>query len=86
MADRIPCDRQMSRRVDGRLVLAPEKSRELFLIRVVPISSMASVSGLCYQLNKQRSLEDNQSQRRSRCIGLQDAICSCNPMLKKVNH
>lgn len=29
-----------------------------FLIRVVPVSSMASVSGLCHQLNKQRSLED----------------------------
>lgn len=85
MADLIPCDQQMSRRVDGRLVLAPEKSREAFLIRVAPVLSMAAVSGLCYQLNKQRSLEDNQSHRRNRCIGLQDAICSCNPMLKKVN-
>lgn len=58
MADLIPCDRRMSRRGEGRLVLAPgkkkKKSREAFLIRVVPVSSMASVSGLCRQLNEQK--------------------------------
>lgn len=76
-ADLVLRDSQMSRQV----VLAPEKRKEPFLISVVPILSMAAVSGMCHQLNIQRALKI--SPCCNCCISLQDAIGSCKMMLKK---